>query len=654
MGKLVVLKLNGDFEKGFQVSLEMGEDGQLPDLKMDAYLPRNPELARQVERHWNQTYRSLSNTDRPINAPMLKGEKLEVDCVATPLEYRPSEGENQTYGYRIKRPEVFYGGHLNRRIQECQASARQLELELNQWLQSTSFQSTREEWRDFVRKYEEVRVLVQTQNPLVEKLPWHSWDLLKHGYEKAEIALGSPNFRRQNSRSPIAKEKVKVLAIFGTSEGINIQADRQFLEEFSDRADIKIFVEPERQDINDRLWEQHWDIIFFAGHGETEGNEGIIYLNDRDRLTIGELWYGLRRAVKNGLQLAIFNCCDGLGIARSLDDISIPQTIVMRERVPDLVAQEFLRYFLKAFANGKSLYLSVREARERLQGLENHFPCATWLPVIYQNPAKIPLTWVEYLGLSPVEMREINGTDSSSHRPFRSPLDVPKLAISLLLGMSTLSYPWAIEPIGIQLNKIAVENIKQKRYDRARFYFDLALHLGANKSKVLNNIGYLYERMGEGDLARQHFQKSKLLGDPWGCNNEAFLDILDENYQRADELLRTCLGQMQSTNSELGEYLVRKNLGWALFMKPGSWKHSDYTEAEKHLKVAIELRSEGGTANCVLAQVLDAQNRTSEALQQWQLCFQNVADDRLPESEWKKQAQQHLESLQLSIKNKKE
>ena len=64
--------------------------------------------------------------------------------------------------------------------------------------------------------------------------------------------------------------------------------------------------------------------------------------------------------------------------------------IVMREPVPDRVAQEFLKYFLQAFARGDTLYLSVREARERLQGLENQFPCATWLPVICQNPAEEP------------------------------------------------------------------------------------------------------------------------------------------------------------------------------------------------------------------------------------------------------------------------
>jgi hypothetical protein len=35
------------------------------------------------------------------------------------------------------------------------------------------------------------------------------------------------------------------------------------------------------------------------------------------------------------------------------------------------------------------VYQAVRSAREQLQGLEDRYPCASWLPVICQNPAEI-------------------------------------------------------------------------------------------------------------------------------------------------------------------------------------------------------------------------------------------------------------------------
>ena len=93
------------------------------------------------------------------------------------------------------------------------------------------------------------------------------------------------------------------------------------------------------------------------------------------------------------MQLAIFNSCDGLGLACELQDLQIPQIIVMREPVPDKVAQEFLKYFLVAFSNGLSIYMSVRTAREKLQGLEDEYPGASWLPMICEHPSVIPLTW---------------------------------------------------------------------------------------------------------------------------------------------------------------------------------------------------------------------------------------------------------------------
>ena len=139
--------------------------------------------------------------------------------------------------------------------------------------------------------------------------------------------------------------------------------------------------------------EQPWDIIFFAGHSKTEGATGRLYINQTDSLTIDELREALRKAIASGLQLAIFNSCDGWGLARDLETLHIPQMIIMREPVPDQVAQQFLKDFLRVFAGGQSLYQAVQEARRKLQGIEDKFPCASWLPIICQNPAVSPPTW---------------------------------------------------------------------------------------------------------------------------------------------------------------------------------------------------------------------------------------------------------------------
>ncbi|MEL6930885.1 MAG: CHASE2 domain-containing protein, partial [Cyanobacteria bacterium J06600_6] len=144
------------------------------------------------------------------------------------------------------------------------------------------------------------------------------------------------------------------------------------------------------------LWDETWDIIFFAGHSRTLERQGILYLNSQDRLTIQQLKNGFKQAISSGLQLAIFNSCDGLGLAEELGKLSLPQSIVMRLPIPDKMAQQFVKRFLRAYAGGDSLYLAMRRAREQLESYEQDFPCASWLPIIYQNPAVIPPQWSDF------------------------------------------------------------------------------------------------------------------------------------------------------------------------------------------------------------------------------------------------------------------
>ncbi len=201
----------------------------------------------------------------------------------------------------------------------------------------------------------------------------------------------SPQVLRKSSTG-----KVKILAILGNKAGIDIDKDRLFLENVSNTQTL-FLVEPTRKQLDEQLWNHNWDILFFAGHSVSSIDKDIgeIYINETEILTIYQLKNALNTAISKGLNIAIFNSCDGIGLARNLAELNIPQMIVMRTGVPDFVAQEFLKNFLIAFSNNKPFYSAVREARERLQGLENDFPCASWLPVIYQNPTTVPVTWQE-------------------------------------------------------------------------------------------------------------------------------------------------------------------------------------------------------------------------------------------------------------------
>jgi WD40 repeat protein/energy-coupling factor transporter ATP-binding protein EcfA2 len=78
----------------------------------------------------------------------------------------------------------------------------------------------------------------------------------------------------------------------------------------------------------------------------------------------------------------------------------------MREPVPNRVAQDFFKYFLLAFAQQRlPLYLAVQQARRKLQGVEDEFPGASWLPVVCLNPAVEPPTWLTLGGIPPCPYR---------------------------------------------------------------------------------------------------------------------------------------------------------------------------------------------------------------------------------------------------------
>jgi CHASE2 domain-containing sensor protein len=296
---------------------------------------------------------------------------------------------------------------------------QKLQTHINTWLNAEQFRNIDRQLRTRLIPNDEIRLIITAEDKKLLRFPWCLWHFLED-YPNAEIALSPPEFTRSiKAPSNPSKGQVKILAILGNRQGIDLDKDQWLLEQLPN-AELKLLVEPTPQELNLQLWEPGWDILFFAGHSTSE-QKGQIQLNSTDNLTIEQLKYGLKKAIAHGLKLAIFNSCDGLGLAWDLADLHIPQVIVMRESVPDLVAQEFLKHFLTAFSGGQSLYIAVREAREKLQALEQQFPCATWLPVICTNPAEVPPTWQEWCG----EAAGIGETENNrvQHVPLQSQIE---------------------------------------------------------------------------------------------------------------------------------------------------------------------------------------------------------------------------------------
>jgi len=363
MGKLISFRLKqGSLKEGFVVRLEIAKDGvegvTQPYLAVEGNLAPFPNLEKQYL-SWQQTYRNLGNQVR----------------LGSPAAQVTHISQSQT-------------------LQQCQKEANNLKKSLSKWYHSDEFTKIRETLLRELEKTDEIRLLIQTDDLQLRQLPWHLFfaEFLA-AYAGAEIALSPLEYGYLH----LAKSdhtSIKILGIFGSDEGIDINTDKEILANLPN-AEPHFLVSPTLEEFYHYLYDQPWDILFFAGHSSSQGqdNQGNFKINATEAITIAELTNAINKAVKKGLRLAVFNSCDGLGIATALSQLQLPQIIFMGEMVPDVVAQMFLREFLSSFSRGESLYLSVREAREKLQPLEKTYPCATWLPVILQNPACLPLTW---------------------------------------------------------------------------------------------------------------------------------------------------------------------------------------------------------------------------------------------------------------------
>ncbi|MBE9013467.1 CHAT domain-containing protein, partial [Pseudanabaenaceae cyanobacterium LEGE 13415] len=363
MDQLVVLNLGqGNWQDGFPtVIAQLWEAGRSTPMQFTGSLPAIPTLIDRASQ-WRSIYTALY-----AHLGLRRHSEFEID-------------EDEV---------------TNISTAEFQQLSYDLQIQLNAWLSSSSFRLIDRQLRTRLSPKDKIRLIIVARDYQVLRLPWCLWDFLTD-YPHAEVAISLPEFARSQSLPTQRSKQVRILSILGNAEGINVERDRQLLEALPN-TEIHCLVEPTAQQLHEKLWQSNWDVLFFAGHSSTE-DKGYLQINRTETLTIEQLKYGLRQAIAQGLKLAIFNSCDGLGLAQDLADLQLPQVIVMREPVPDRVAQEFLKSFLNAFSGGQSLYSSVRQAREKLQSIETDFPCATWLPVICQNPAEVPPTWQDWCG----------------------------------------------------------------------------------------------------------------------------------------------------------------------------------------------------------------------------------------------------------------
>ncbi|RUT08805.1 hypothetical protein DSM106972_008580 [Dulcicalothrix desertica PCC 7102] len=369
---------DGNFKFGFpKVNLKvMVANAESNITQLEVQLPPNVDISVSYQR-WKEQYYSLLNHSRGgfKNNQVTHVSKMNCDNYAQGLCH-----------------------HLHQWLHPIQ-------LKLEQVLP----QNCQSDIRLFIHTE---KITCLSTKDILHRLPWQEWSFFAQKFFcEAAVCFHSPvtsTTAPEKSSTSGKIRRARIISIFGDSTNIDTSADRELLEKLKKRsAELIVLKEPNRSDFN-ALWEEDCDILFFAGHSETKGDgqTGIININRNDSLSLAEIKRTLKAAISKGLKLAIFNSCDGLGLAKQLADLNLPYIIVWREEVPDKLAQKFLQYFLNSFSQGESLFNSVRQARDKLcelandKDIEKRLPGVSWLPIICKNTTIPAPNWEDLGGLS--------------------------------------------------------------------------------------------------------------------------------------------------------------------------------------------------------------------------------------------------------------
>jgi hypothetical protein len=166
MTNLIALNLGkGDLKNGFpEVAAYLWRAGTL-EMKFTGSLPALPELA-EIYARWQFLYRDLYQRFN-WRVRGLDDDDFDID-----------ETDTTNVAY------TNFG-------QLCQ----KLKTEINQLLNSEQFRTIDQQIRTQLQTDEEIQVVIETNDELLQRLPWHLWNFF-NDYPKAEIALSSLEYRR--------------------------------------------------------------------------------------------------------------------------------------------------------------------------------------------------------------------------------------------------------------------------------------------------------------------------------------------------------------------------------------------------------------------------------------------------------------------------
>jgi hypothetical protein len=374
---------------------------------------------------------------------------------------------------------------------------------INNWLNRSDFGNIGGRLRTDLNVRDRILVIIVSDRLNIWQLPWHVWNLFE-SYPGAVEVFCKPRFTNVTQIELQRSHRVSILSLSGRDP--NLQLDPAFLKTLP-QAEIDSLETISAYELADRLTRsQPWQIFVFNGHGNTiraattndpDLQAGIIYLDNNTPIEIGRLKQSLRAAVDRGLQIAIFNCCSGLGLAAQLSDIDLPYIIVMREIIPCSIAQHFLADLLTEYSQGQSFPAAFKYARQRLILAAGEFArFADWLPILFHNPLSHHVTWQD-LTTPPLSSSLPPQIVAICHY-----LDRPKHRLMTVVGASLVAAVLAIQLPAIP----PISTLEQQIVDRTQIAIMERISPERSVVKIVN-----YEPFSSGNIINNDTELLKIV-----------------------------------------------------------------------------------------------------------------------------------------------
>jgi len=596
----VILALgSGNLRNGFtHITAELKHRG-VTIAKFPGSLPPAPDV-EDMQRRWKFSCTGLQSTRSSSRIKVKPTSKTYISETNPHAVYQGLKEEIQAW---LKNDEFY----------------RKIEVNLRTQIGNTS-------------KY--IQMFLECDDSQIWELPWDAWNF-REEYRNCEIIRSSSEYsivpQQVTKPGTYLSSRGRILCILGNSKGINVKKDAEIIKKsLGDSCELEFLEEPTPEAFNDRLFdEQGWQILFFAGHSDSDANarNGRLYINQdaaNNTITVDNLKAGIKQCSFKGLQLLIFNSCSSLGLAADLvaQNNPLQSIIVMRAPIPDKIAHDFVKFLFRYLALGEPLFLAVRKAKDDLRCWDSRFPGASEIPVLCQHPTFQELTLPKCGETHPVMPVASVAGDRPKHPQFTISNKLMQRA-SISLAALAIGYPL----VGLNLAS-AINNFgKINHYSNpliAKTSYKLAALINPTNGEAYYNLSLLCQDLGDRKCDREAMQSAVWRGLP-EAHAQMSKSFLREN--KPEDVVKSAAFCLKNAKYDGVKSACFKNLGSLRL------KQKRYNSAEESLRKAISLNNNSPEAQCLLAEVLEIKGKPQEAAKHWQETLKFANNSSIPEQD---------------------